>query len=56
MPKFGSQEKLGQAVGVSKQTIYAMEKGNYSPSLILAFKLARFFDVPIDVLFTYREA
>ncbi|ANJ69390.1 transcriptional regulator [Latilactobacillus curvatus] len=51
-----SQEKLGQAVGVSKQTIYAMEKGNYSPSLILAFKLAQFFDVPIDVLFTYREA
>lgn len=50
-----SQEKLGQAVGVSKQTIYAMEKGNYSPSLLLAFKIALYFDTTIEQVFTYKE-
>lgn len=50
-----SQEKLGKAVGVSKQTIYAMEKGNYSPSLILAFKIAQYFGVQIETIFSYQE-
>jgi putative transcriptional regulator len=50
-----SQEKLGEAVGVSKQTIYAMEKGKYSPSLLLAFKLAKYFDVQIEDIFSYSE-
>ena len=38
-----TQEQLGEAVGVSRQTIIAMEKGNYEPSLGLALKLAKFF-------------
>ncbi len=50
-----SQEKLGEAVGVSKQTIYAMEKGNYSPSLLLAFKLANYFGVQIEDIFSYSK-
>jgi putative transcriptional regulator len=50
-----SQESLGKAVGVSKQTIYAMEKGNYSPSLLLAFKIANYFEVKIEDIFTYKK-
>ena len=50
-----SQQQLAAAVGVSKQTILAMEKGNYSPSLSLAFKLARYFNIDINELFTYNE-
>lgn len=50
-----TQEKLGQAIGVSKQTIYAMEKGNYSPSLLLAFKIALYFDTTIEQVFTYEK-
>ena len=50
-----SQQQLGEAVNVSKQTIFAMEKGNYSPSLRLAFQLARYFNVDINDLFSYKE-
>lgn len=47
-----TQEHLAQAVGVSRQTIVAIEKGNYIPSLLLAIKLARFFGVSIEKLFS----
>lgn len=50
-----TQQQLADAVDVSKQTILAMEKGNYSPSLVLAFKIAQFFEVDINDLFTYNE-
>ncbi|MDH5105025.1 helix-turn-helix transcriptional regulator [Lentilactobacillus diolivorans] len=50
-----SQAQLAEAVGVSKQTILVMEKGNYSPSLMLAFRLADYFGVEITDLFTYRK-
>lgn len=50
-----SQQALAEAVGVSKQTIYMMERGDYSPSLLLAFRLAEVFDVAITELFTYKE-
>ena len=43
------------AVGVSRQTINAIETGRYLPSLPLAFGLARFFDTTIEVLFTDEE-
>ena len=46
-----TQEQLGAAVGVSRQTIIAMEKGNYEPSLGLALKLAKFFKVSVEELF-----
>ncbi|XKH49847.1 helix-turn-helix transcriptional regulator [Chryseomicrobium palamuruense] len=48
-----TQAELGRAVGVSKQTIFVMEKGNYVPSLLLAFRIADFFKVEIGDIFTY---
>ena len=46
-----SQEALAQALGVSRQTINAIEKGRYLPSLPLALGLARFFATPVEDLF-----
>lgn len=48
-----SQKDLADAVGVSKQTIFVMEKNNYSPSLVLAFRIANFFEVDINEIFSY---
>ncbi|ELK55290.1 helix-turn-helix transcriptional regulator [Haloferax volcanii] len=47
-----TQEELATAVGVSRQTIYAIEHSRYDPSLELAFKLARYFDCSVEELFT----
>lgn len=48
-----TQKELADAVGVSKQTIFVMEKNNYSPSLVLAFRISDYFDVDIKDIFTY---
>lgn len=48
-----SQRELAEAIGVSKQTIFVMEKNNYSPSLILAFRIADYFEVEISDIFEY---
>ncbi len=48
-----TQEDLAQKVGVTRQTINAIEKGKYNPSLDLAFKLAELFDMKIEDLFFY---
>jgi len=48
-----SQKELADAVGVSKQTIFVMEKNNYSPSLVLAYRIANFFEVDINEIFSY---
>ena len=45
------QEDLAQALGVSRQTVISLEKGKYNPSLALAFKLARYFAMPIEAIF-----
>lgn len=50
-----SQQALAEAVGVSKQTIFLMEKNDCSPSLILAFRLARYFDVDVTDIFSYVD-
>ena len=50
-----SQEELAQAVGVSRQTITSLEVGNYTASLPLAFKLARYFGCSIEDLFLFEE-
>ncbi|MGD2157817.1 MAG: helix-turn-helix transcriptional regulator [Anaerolineales bacterium] len=50
-----TQEELGQAVGVSRQSINAIERGRYIPSLPLALKFARYFKRPIEELFTLQE-
>lgn len=54
-PEAWTQEGLAQRVGVSRQTIIAIEKGVYNPSLELAFKLARTFGIAIEDLFTYGD-
>ncbi|MFQ5975186.1 MAG: helix-turn-helix transcriptional regulator [Candidatus Hydrothermarchaeales archaeon] len=48
-----TQEDLAKRVGVTRQTINAIEKGKYNPSLDLAFKLAWLFDMKIEELFFY---
>ena len=50
-----TQEDLAKKVGVTRQTIIAIENGKYLPSLRLAFKLARVFDMKIDDLFYLEE-
>jgi putative transcriptional regulator len=47
-----TQEALGAAVGVTRQTIIAIERGNYTPSVLLAIKLARYFGMRVEELFT----
>jgi len=50
-----TQEALANHLGVTRQTILAIEKGKYDPSLDLAFKIARYFNVSIDEIFIYGE-
>lgn len=47
-----TQEDLAIALGVSRQTIIAIEKGNYAPSIILALKIADYFKKPVEKIFT----
>jgi putative transcriptional regulator len=47
-----TQEELAATVGVTRQTIIAIEKGNYVPSVLLALKLAKFFKKPVEDIFT----
>jgi len=49
-----TQQQLADEVGVSRQTIVAIEKGNYSPTLELAFKIANVFNLPIEEVFIYE--
>ena len=48
-----SQKELADKIGVSKQTIFVMEKGQYIPTLLLAFRIATFFKVDITDIFSY---
>ncbi|QVY62109.1 helix-turn-helix transcriptional regulator [Cytobacillus gottheilii] len=50
-----TQKELAEKVGVSRQTIISTEKGNYTPSLILAFDIADVFNVRVDVVFQYEK-
>lgn len=49
------QEELARALGVSRQTIGSLENGRYNPSILLAFRIARFFDMAIEDIFLYDE-
>lgn len=49
------QEELAAALEVSRQTIGSLENGRYNPSIILAFKIARYFDMSIEDIFIYEE-
>ena len=50
-----TQQDLAEKVGVTRQTIISIEKGRYEPSLSLAFKLAKYFEVQIEEIFSYEE-
>ena len=50
-----TQEDLAGAIGVTRQTILAIEKGKYVPSLDLAFRISRHFDVSIEDVFQYED-
>lgn len=49
------QEELAAALEVSRQTIGSLENGRYNPSIILAFKIARYFHMKIEDIFIYEE-
>ena len=49
------QEDLATALEVSRQTIGSLENGRYNPSILLAFKIARYFDMSIENIFIYEE-
>ena len=49
-----SQQALADKVGVTRQTVIAIEKDKYSPSLEVAFKISNVFQVPLDNVFTYQ--
>lgn len=50
-----TQEELASQVAVTRQTIIALEKGNYTPSVLLALKIARVFDVAIEEVFSIKR-
>ena len=50
-----TQQQLADKVGVTRQTIIAIEAGKYAPSLPLAFKIARAFEVPLEEVFQYQD-
>lgn len=49
------QDELGKLLGVSRQTISSLENGRYNPSILLAFKIANLFEMPIEEIFIYEE-
>ncbi|KGE72064.1 XRE family transcriptional regulator [Spirochaeta lutea] len=51
-----TQEDFAQRIGVTRQTIIAMEKGNYVPSVLLALKIAREFEKPLEEIFYVDES
>lgn len=49
------QEELAKAMGVSRQTISSLENGRYNPSILLAYKIARYFGLTIEEVFIFEE-
>ena len=50
-----TQDELGAAVGVTRQTVISLENGKYNASLQLAFKIAKYFDLAIEDVFLFEE-
>ena len=50
-----TQEDLAREIGITRQTIIAIERGKYNPSLELAFRIARYFEVSIEDIFVYGQ-
>jgi putative transcriptional regulator len=51
-----TQAELARRIGVTRQTVIAIEQGRYSPSLEMAFQIARVFGVPLDEVFQYGDS
>ena len=51
-----TQAELADRIGVTRQTVIAIEQGRYSPTLETAFRIARVFNVPLDTVFQYPES
>ena len=51
-----TQAQLAERIGVTRQTVVAIEKGKYSPSLEVAFRIAAVFEVPLESVFSYDRA
>ena len=49
------QDELGKMLGVSRQTISSLENGRYNPSIMLAYKIAKLFDMTIEEIFIFEE-
>ena len=49
------QEDFARAIGVSRQTISSLETGRYNPSILLAYKIAKYFDMTIEEVFLFEE-
>lgn len=49
------QEEFAKSMGVSRQTISSLENGRYNPSITLAYKIAKFFDMMIEEVFVFEE-
>ena len=49
------QEEFAKAMGVSRQTIRSLENGRYNPSIMLAYKIAKFFGLTIEEVFIFEE-
>lgn len=50
-----NQSEMGRLVDVSRQTISQIERGDYSPSVVLAIKIARYFNVSVEDIFDFKE-
>lgn len=50
-----TQESFAEGIGVTRQTVIAIEKGNYTPSVLLAIKIAKYFDVSVEKIFTIKR-
>jgi len=49
------QEEFAKSMGVSRQTISSLENGRYNPSIMLAYKIARYFEMSIEDIFIFEE-
>ena len=50
-----TQEELAGVLGIKRQTVIAIEKGNYSPSVLLALRIAKFFNVKVEDIFKLKN-
>ena len=50
-----TQEEFAEAIGVTRQTVISIEKGNYTPSVLLALRIAEYFGMSVNDIFSYKK-